>query len=153
MVLCKKIDYVERLLHALLGKLLFEPSIRHFWALNLCFEPSKNVAGSKKNISLFWALNKKCARLTIVLSPILKRIWRCCMQIRNHQSNRCTYIMYWHWYAYSYIVPSMKNKDYLSSLWLQEYSTLSWKDFDDFAKYLFAGRLVTLPMSCTCRSN
>ncbi len=58
-----------------------------------------------------------------------------------------------HWYAHSYIVPSMKNKDYLSSLWLQEYSTLSWKDFDDFAKYLFAGRLVTLPMSCTCRSN
>ena len=47
----------------------------------------------------------------------------------------------------------MKNKDYLSSLWLQEYSTLSWKDFDDFAKCLFAGRLVTLPMSCTCRSN
>ncbi len=34
----------------------------------------------------------------------------------------------------------MENEDYLSSLWLQEYSTLSWKDFDDFAGVPSLGR-------------
>ena len=58
-----------------------------------------------------------------------------------------------HWYGYSYIIPSTSNKDYTSSLWLQEYATFPWKTFDDFSKWLYAGRLVTLPMMCSCQIN
>jgi hypothetical protein len=58
-----------------------------------------------------------------------------------------------HWYQHSYIVPSTKNKDYSSSLWLQEYGTLPWKKFDDFSRWLYGGRLITLPMMCSCRLN
>jgi len=58
-----------------------------------------------------------------------------------------------HWYGYSYIIPSTSNKDYTSSLWLHEYATFPWKTFDDFSKWLYAGRLVTLPMMCSCQVN
>jgi len=58
-----------------------------------------------------------------------------------------------HWYRHSYILPSTSNKDYKSSLWLKEYGILPWKSFDDFSRWLFAGRLVTLPMLCSCRTN
>ena len=40
-----------------------------------------------------------------------------------------------------------------ASLWLQEYATFPWKTFDDFSKWLYAGRLVTLPMMCSCQIN
>ncbi|CAF1550482.1 unnamed protein product, partial [Rotaria sordida] len=58
-----------------------------------------------------------------------------------------------HWHSYSYIVPSTSNKDYSSSLWLQEYATFPWKKFEDFSKWFYAGRLVTLPMMCSCKTN
>ena len=58
-----------------------------------------------------------------------------------------------HWYGHSYIIPSTSNKDYSSSSWLQEYATFPWKTFDDFSRWFYAGRLVALPMMCTCRTN
>jgi hypothetical protein len=59
-----------------------------------------------------------------------------------------------HWYGYTYIVPSSRYNDCSSSLyWLQECGTLPWKTFDDFSKWMFAARLVTLPMMCSWRSN
>jgi len=54
---------------------------------------------------------------------------------------------------YRCIIPSTSNKDYTSSLWLHEYATFPWKIFDDFSKWLYAGRLVTLPMMCSCQVN
>ncbi|CAF3865067.1 unnamed protein product, partial [Didymodactylos carnosus] len=35
-----------------------------------------------------------------------------------------------HWYGNSYIVPSTFNHQYNSMLWLQEYSTLPWTQWD-----------------------
>ncbi len=58
-----------------------------------------------------------------------------------------------HWYGHTYIVPSTRNPDHNSSLWLKQYATFSWQSFDDFSRWLFAGRLVTLPMMCSCRNN
>ena len=58
-----------------------------------------------------------------------------------------------HWYGHSYIIPSTGNKDYSSSSWLQEYTTFSWKTFDELSRWFYAGRLVTLRMMCSCRTN
>jgi hypothetical protein len=58
-----------------------------------------------------------------------------------------------HCYGHLYIAPSTKNKDFSTSCWLQDYATLPWKKFDDFSRWIYAGRLVTLPMSCSCRTN
>ncbi|CAF1351613.1 unnamed protein product [Didymodactylos carnosus] len=58
-----------------------------------------------------------------------------------------------HWYGNSYIVPSTFNHQYNSMLWLQEYSTLPWTQWDNFPQWLKAGRLITIPMTCSCRSN
>ena len=58
-----------------------------------------------------------------------------------------------HWYGHSYIILSTSNKDYGLSSWLQEYTTFPWKTFDDISRWFYAGRLVTLPMMCSCRTN
>ncbi|CAF1010377.1 unnamed protein product [Didymodactylos carnosus] len=58
-----------------------------------------------------------------------------------------------HWYGNSYIVPSTFNHQYNSMLWLQEYSTLPWTQWDNFSQWLKAGRLITISMTCSCRSN
>ena len=58
-----------------------------------------------------------------------------------------------HWYGHSYFIPSTSNKDYSSSSWLPESITFPWKTFDDFSRWFYAGRLVTLPMMCGCRTN
>jgi hypothetical protein len=52
------------------------------------------------------------------------------------------------WYAHSYITPSTRNKDYSSSFWLHEYATFPWKTFNDFSRWFYACRLVTLPIMC-----
>ncbi|CAF1492750.1 unnamed protein product [Rotaria sp. Silwood1] len=34
-----------------------------------------------------------------------------------------------------------------------QYATFPWKKFEDFSKWFYAGRLVTLPMMCSCKTN
>ncbi|CAF4881795.1 unnamed protein product [Rotaria sp. Silwood1] len=34
-----------------------------------------------------------------------------------------------------------------------KYATFPWKKFEDFSKWFYAGRLVTLPMMCSCKTN
>ena len=58
-----------------------------------------------------------------------------------------------HWYGHSYIVPSSKSEYYPASWWLHEDGTLPWTNFNDFSRWLFSGRLVTLPKLCSCRTN
>jgi hypothetical protein len=58
-----------------------------------------------------------------------------------------------YYYGHSYIVPSTNNKDFSTTYWLQQYNTLPWTKFDDFSRWLYACRFITLPMLCTCRTN
>ncbi|CAF1028358.1 unnamed protein product [Didymodactylos carnosus] len=58
-----------------------------------------------------------------------------------------------YWYGHTHVVPSSYCKQYTSSTWLHAYNTMPWTQFDEFSSWLYAGRLVTIPMMCSCKTN
>ena len=72
-----------------------------------------------------------------------KKGWKWLQDLEKNSTLYC--------YGSSYIVRSMRNNHHNLLIWLQEYQ--SWTSFDEFLNWLHAARLVTIPMTCTCRTN
>ncbi|CAF1260581.1 unnamed protein product [Didymodactylos carnosus] len=37
--------------------------------------------------------------------------------------------------------------------WLQQYHFIPWLTFDEFTRWLYSARLVSMPMMCSCKQN
>ncbi|CAF1158343.1 unnamed protein product, partial [Didymodactylos carnosus] len=40
-----------------------------------------------------------------------------------------------------------------ANVWLQQHTTMSWQTFGEFSSWLYSGRLITIPMMCSCKTN
>ncbi|CAF1122089.1 unnamed protein product [Didymodactylos carnosus] len=58
-----------------------------------------------------------------------------------------------HWHARPFLVPSSSPEHMDSSTWLQQYHFIPCSSFNEFSRWLYSGRLVTISIMCACETN